>query len=139
MPTCIHRLRVAQLHHPDFIETQIEIGNRIKPLELFRWSTGEIECCGPIHEEALIFFIQQAHLAGEVSGVINDLVMIVDDHLRHFTANYVRRRLPKRRIADFSASVSERFWLRILDPTDEHTGRRRFASGNSLLESPRNC
>lgn len=123
MPDCIHKLGISlkkqqQLYHPDPIETQIEIGTRIKPLELYQWTAGHVETLGRISEETLVFFVQQARLKSEASDVSDDVALILDDRLRHGIANRFRRLVPREQLEDFSERVSECFWIRVLDPAD---------------------
>lgn len=131
MEKCIHELGFGspkqRLRHPARIETQIQIGNTIKPLELFQWTTGQLECCGPISEETLLYFIQRARLIGDTSPVINDMVAVVDDSFRHLTTTYLRRDLPSGRIEDFTARISEYFWSRVFDPIDMTASRAQVS------------
>lgn len=128
---CIHELGFGspkqRLHHPARVETQIQIGTTIKPLELFQWTTGQLECCGPIREETLLYFIQRARLLGDTSPVINDMVAAVDDSFKHLTAAYLRRDIPSGRIEDFTAGVSEYFWSRVFDPIDMTASRAQVS------------
>lgn len=100
------------------VEAKIEIGNRIKPLELFHWTTDELESRGPIREETLLYYIKQARLAEDDSAMISDMIAMVDDSVRRLAANGFRQILPRERIEEFSAELSEYFWFRMLDPTD---------------------
>ena len=126
-------LHEPQLQHPDTVEFKIEVGNHLKPLELFQSSTGPLETCGPVREETLIFYIQQEHLAGDVSGVLNDLVKIVDDLVRETTTRKFRRWLSRDRLEEFVPRVSERFWYRLFDPADEGSKRAQISFSSFVI------
>jgi len=115
LPKRIDQLDIS-LHHSGSTKNQLRIGTRTKPLEVFQATTTNPE--RPIREEVLLFYIKQARLRGDDSPVISDMITMVDHSLKHFAANRFRRSLPKERIEEFSESLSEYFWLRMLDPTD---------------------
>ena len=122
MAVCIHTLSNALhkgqlLHHPDSVEAQIQVGSTIKPLELFQWTTGNRDFGGPLREEAILFFIQEARHANDTCDVVNEMAAILDRRLRQSTTRRFQRLVSKTRIEEFSAEVAASFWCRVLDPT----------------------
>ncbi len=122
MDVCTHTVsnelyKGRLLHHPDSVETQIKIGSAIKPLELFQWTIGSRDFGGPLREETIIFFIQQARLADDTCEVVNEMAAIVDRRLRQSTTKRFQS-LVRGRIEDFAIAVTESFWERVFDPAD---------------------
>ena len=122
MPVCTHTFGKAvsegqPLHHPASVETQIQVGAAIKPLELFEWTTGIHDFGGPLREEAILFFIQEARLADDRCEVVDEMAAILDRRLRQSTAKRFQRVIPRERIEEFAAEVAAWFWCRVLDPT----------------------
>lgn len=122
MAVCIHAfsnvLHHGQLlYHSDSVEAQIQIGSAIKPLELFQWTTGNRDFGGPLREETIIYFIQQARLADDNCEIINEMASIVDCRLQQGTIKRFQR-FVHGRIEEFATTVAESFWDRVLDPND---------------------
>lgn len=122
MVVCVHSVtntlhKGKPLYHPDSVEAQIAVGGALKPLELFQWTTGDLEFEGPLREEALVFFIIQAGLSGDTCDVVNEMVNLVNHKLRLSTTKRFQY-LASGRIEDFAIAVAESFWERVFDPAD---------------------